>query len=445
MNNVKCSLKKHLEENAIYYCQDCNIYMCNKCSNHHLELFEAHNFYKLDKIINEIFTGFCKEKNHLENLKYFCKTHNILCCAACMAKIIVKGVRQHSDCNVCIIEDIKEEKKNKLKENLKYLDSLSNNFQKSIEEIKIIIEKLNENKDKLKEDVQKLFTKIRNELNNREDELLLEIDKQYQNLFSKDNITKDIEKLPNKIKISLDKGKKIDNDWDNENKLSFLINDCLHIENNIQSINIINQNVHQFNNLGISNIKFYPDKEDIINDFIYNIKTFGKIGNVFYIFKKCPINVNENRKYALSGNDNIMTKIGTDYQWMGTICENKLEKGKICKWKIKILKTKDGHIDVGVADSNFDINTSTETSCGWYFACDNQSLYSQKGKNGEKTNLKKPKEEVVVVMDMNKGTLKFIIDNEDKGISYNNIPMDKPLFPAVLLYHINDSIEILDC
>ena len=47
-------------------------------------------------------------------------------------------------------------------------------------------------------------------------------------------------------------------------------------------------------------------------------------------------------------------------------------------------------------------------------------------------------------MDMNKGTLKFIIDNEDKGVSYKNIPLDKPLFPAVLLYHTNDSIEILN-
>ena len=140
-----------------------------------------------------------------------------------------------------------------------------------------------------------------------------------------------------------------------------------------------------------------------------------------------------------------MTKTGTDNQWMGTICENSLEKGKICKWKIKILKTKDGHIDVGVANSNFDINSSTETTCGWYFACDNQKLYSQNKQGGESSNLKKPKEEVVVVMDMNKGTLKFIVDNEDKGISYNNIPIDKPLFPAILLYHINDSIEILNC
>ena len=45
-------------------------------------------------------------------------------------------------------------------------------------------------------------------------------------------------------------------------------------------------------------------------------------------------------------------------------------------------------------------------------------------------------------MNMKKRTLKFIINNEYKGDSYTNIPIDKPLFPAVLLYNQNDSVEI---
>ena len=43
---------------------------------------------------------------------------------------------------------------------------------------------------------------------------------------------------------------------------------------------------------------------------------------------------------------------------------------------------------------------------------------------------------------MKKRTLKFIINNEDKGDSYINIPIDKPIFPAVCLYHKDDSVEI---
>ena len=48
-------------------------------------------------------------------------------------------------------------------------------------------------------------------------------------------------------------------------------------------------------------------------------------------------------------------------------------------------------------------------------------------------------------MNMKKRTLKFLINNEDKGDSYTNIPIDKPLFPSVMLYYQNDSIEISEC
>ncbi len=48
-------------------------------------------------------------------------------------------------------------------------------------------------------------------------------------------------------------------------------------------------------------------------------------------------------------------------------------------------------------------------------------------------------------MDMKKRTLKFIINNEDKGDQYTDIPIDKPLFPAVLLYNKNSSVEIIGC
>ena len=82
--------------------------------------------------------------------------------------------------------------------------------------------------------------------------------------------------------------------------------------------------------------------------------------------------------------------------------------------------------------------------CGWYFACDNLNLYSGPPFNYKdvKTNLSKVNDEIVVVMNMKKRALKFIINDEDKGDSYTNIPIDKPLFPAIILHHKNDSIEI---
>ena len=47
-------------------------------------------------------------------------------------------------------------------------------------------------------------------------------------------------------------------------------------------------------------------------------------------------------------------------------------------------------------------------------------------------------------MNMNKRTLKFILDNEDKGDSYIDIPLDKPISPSVLLNNENDSVEIIE-
>ena len=87
----KCSLKKHSEIDAINFCKECRIYLCNKCKNLHSELFELHHLYNLDKDINEIFIGYCKEKNNNIELRYFCKNQNKLCCSACIIKIKEEG------------------------------------------------------------------------------------------------------------------------------------------------------------------------------------------------------------------------------------------------------------------------------------------------------------------------------------------------------------------
>ena len=149
----KCFTDEHKEIDAISYCPECRIYMCNKCDNAHSSLLKNHHHpYKLNKE-EEIFTGFCKEKNHYE-LKYFCKDHNQLCCAACIAKLNKKGDGQHKDCDVCYIEKIKEEKKNKLKENIKSLENLQNKFNESLELLKKIFQDIEKDKENLKLEIK---------------------------------------------------------------------------------------------------------------------------------------------------------------------------------------------------------------------------------------------------------------------------------------------------
>ena len=111
---IKCFTEEHKEIDAISFCPQCRVYMCNKCDNTHSSFLKNHHSYKLNKE-EELFTGYCKEKNNPIKLEFFCKNHNELCCAACIAKLKEKGAGQHKDCDMCNIENIKEETKNKLK------------------------------------------------------------------------------------------------------------------------------------------------------------------------------------------------------------------------------------------------------------------------------------------------------------------------------------------
>ena len=106
-----------------------------------------------------------------------------------------------------------------MKDNIKYLEEISNNIQESVNNLKIIFEKINKNKEEIKNNIQKVFTKLRNELNNREEQLLNEIDKNYDESFCEDKLIKEIEKLPNDIKTSLEKGKILLKDENNNNEL----------------------------------------------------------------------------------------------------------------------------------------------------------------------------------------------------------------------------------
>ena len=297
MENKKqnCSYKEHKDINAISYCFKCQIYLCNKCINHHKSLFDDHPINNLDKITEQIFTGFCQEENHNLILEYFCKTHNKLCCALCICKIKGKGKGQHKDCDICFIEEIKEEKKSKLKDNIKSLEELSKNLDEAIKNLKLIFEKVNEKKEKLILDIQKIFTKVRTELNQREDSLLLEVDNFYNNNFCNEDIIQKSEKLPNKIKASLEKGKYIENEFNDDNKLNILINDCINIENNLKDINIINDSIKKYN--GNNNIKYFYYAD--IDNLISRIKNFGFLSDATIDSKIIKDEENTNKFFKL--------------------------------------------------------------------------------------------------------------------------------------------------
>ena len=287
----KCSSNKHSDKNAISYCQSCDKYLCNKCQSFHSELFENHIISSPDKKEKEIFTNICEEDNHHIKMDFFCKTHNILCCSSCICKIKNDIYGKHRDCDICLLKDIIDDKKNNLKDNIILLENISENLEKSIEKLKITFDKINDNKEELKLKIQKIFTKIRNALNDREDKILLEIDDKFDNTFIKENFINEIKKMPTKIKSSLARGKIIEKNWKQDN-INSLINDCLIIENNIKEINKINDEIKKCD----SNEKIKIDiniEENEINDFIENIKKFGEIINKDLLYSDFSIGVKE--------------------------------------------------------------------------------------------------------------------------------------------------------
>ena len=301
----KCSFDEHKEENAVSYCQECNISLCRKCEKIHQGFFKNHHNYDINKDISEIFTGLCKEKNHSIELKYFCKTHNILCCSDCITKIKTNEIGQHNDCEIFLLKDIENIKKEKLNENIKCLENLSINYDKSINELKILVEKIDKKKEEIKSTIQNTFTKLRNIINEREDELLAETDKKFEELYFNEDLIRKLDKLPNKIKKSLEKGKLIDANWKKDYKLNALINDCLNIENNIKELKIIDDILKKKNILNIDLKFIYGENE--VNHIFEEIKKLGNVSNK--IFNDTKIDFDENLIKLWLNNKNFKTEL----------------------------------------------------------------------------------------------------------------------------------------
>ena len=376
-NQKKCSLKAHSDNNAISYCQKCEIYMCNKCDKTHSDLCTNHLEFIINENINDFFSEICQEEKNHTKLSYFCKTHNKLSCVACIAKIEGEGNGQHKDCDVCFVKEIKDEKKSKLKENIKCLTDLSNSLESSIKELKKIFDKINENKEELKLEIQKIFTNIRNNLNNREDELLLEVDKEFNNIFGDEGIIREGEKLPEKVKKSLEKGKIIENEWNNNIKLISIINDCINIENDISQINRINENINICQKNNEVKIKLCLNNDEI-NKLTDNIKNFGKIKCSKIFFSK--INFDENMVKDWIGKNFISkllfstSKDGFEPSEFHKFCDN---KGPT----IIFIETTKGYIFGGYTELDWDISGSYKADESTFlFSINNKSKYTRKNR-----------------------------------------------------------------
>ena len=110
-------------------------------------------------------------------------------------------------------------------------------------------------------------------------------------------------------------------------------------------------------------------------------------------------------------------------------------------------------IFIGVAPFDIDQNEKCNfNKCGWYFNCHESTLTSGPPHNHRDKEYGPRKGEgeyvhtgdsVGVVMDTTKGELSFVVDGVNHGVSYEGIPLDKPLVPCVILEYGGDSIELV--
>ena len=209
--------------------------------------------------------------------------------------------------------------------------------------------------------IQKIFTELRNKINGREDQLLLEVDKNYDNMFFEEEFIKQNEKLPNKIKLSLEKCNIAESDWSDKKKLNVLINNCINIENNIKDINIINEKIQKYNLTNIKDeINFIIDENEMEN-LQKLIKSFGEIESL-KIFEDSLIIKNNNvyrhnLKQWINANKKFTTSLlyrksknDDSYSTFHKLCDNK-------GITLTLIKSKEGFIIGGYTPLNWGDNS----------------------------------------------------------------------------------------
>ena len=81
---------------------------------------------------------------------------------------------------------------------------------------------------------------------------------------------------------------------------------------------------------------------------------------------------------------------------------------------------------------------------GWYFALNENSLYSDSPQNFRNNTMNiKVEDEIKININMQNGTYNLYSTDENQIVLYSNIPLNKPISLSILLYDEDDSIEII--
>ena len=266
---IKCSTKNHENQKVYKYCIMCNIFMCHQCFYNHQKLFSNHHLIDVNDDISKLYTILCKED--LNKYEYYCRTHNQLFCASCKEN-------KHKNCETNKIEEIKEEKKKNLEQNLNELEILSNNIKERINLTRSFYDKVDKLKEDLKAKILKIITNLRNKLNEREDELTNEVDNIFSNIYPEEKLILNYEKIPKITNSLLNQRDSLDEKLKDTYLLNSYITECINIEKELNEIKSTEDLINKYDISKEIKISFYPDLEtEELNNIYNDIKSFGKI------------------------------------------------------------------------------------------------------------------------------------------------------------------------
>jgi len=230
---------------------------------------------------------------------------------------------------------------------------------------------------------------------------------------------------------------------------------------------LLHKNIKNVNNLSLDEISsiyetINDNNHDKSNDIDITTKSFGVflksqfddvIDNFSNFQSKFKFKFRKGLNYSINNNGTLATKIGNSNIWNCSIFgDREIPKNKISKWKIKLnnfeIKSNTWNVLIGIGPENVNNETNFQNKC-WSFICGN-SLLRDKGENkncieyfNHSGKLKK-NDVVEVTVDRIKGHLSFAVNDVDYGIAFTNIPSKETLYPVVLIYDVNQTVELLN-
>ena len=245
--------------------------------------------------------------------------------------------------------------------------------------------------------------------------MLYEIDKKYDEIYFKEEIIKESEKLPNKIKLSLEKGKMLEKEYNND-KLASLINDCINIENNVKNINIIQESVKKCNDLTSIKIDFFP-KEEGVNEILNIFKKFGQVAlpDDYGLFK---FQWENHSDCELSNNNKKLKKIKNE-GWNTNIKDNKiLRKNTMNIFKIRVnnINSDKSGLSFGLARVSCNFSSDNLYCEEWNFNC-SYFYYNSKLKSFKNEEINKD-DIITFIVDLNNGSLSVKKNDNNLGTIY---------------------------